>query len=1314
MPTTNSHSLTTPPRRSLAGHILRWVFALILTLVLLAGATLVAIFSLEQSTLQPLVEEVVTRITGREFSIEGNLDFIAGRIVTVRVDRIRLANANWGSSDDMLLFEGVEVSVDLLPLLGGTLAIDNMVISNGSLLSERDEQGRSNWAMGESDDLSSTNNADPGELPLLIARAELSDIDITVKNPGLTRSLDIHLESVVHNAKGGDELSVIVIAAVDDRPVNLQARVGPLKQLLGKGEVDFDINGDFDAFQISANGGLDNLFEPRQSTLHIVFGSADVMQISSMFALPESVSGAVELDVKMVPDGDHHNLDIEGSIGALNLDAHARLQALDSIDGSAIKLIAQGPDLASIAKLAGLNGLPSKPFRIESSVELSGKHFQINETRFDSGDNHLTIKGAMSQFPELVGTNLNLQLHGKNYLEFSELLGLAGKAGLKPAPFKVHGDLEYSARDQQNFSAQLTLGDISGEFDGKLTEYPEFVGSHLKYQLNGANSAEILRFLERPTLIDGAYALQGEVKRTQVGFVIERAMMSFGASELDISGMIGKDPLHHDTELSMHYRGPDLGKIAGIAGYTGFVPGGVAEITAGARVQPDGIHLGSLDAQLGRTTLKGSGLISLQEGANGSQVKVRLAGEDIADVLPPDLLSFVDPQQSFELTGTLATDAGQLVINALQAKLGEVSLEASGTVSMTQPLTDISLALDARGPDLAAIIPEHLVPYSLPAEKFSLSGGVALTEKGLTLGTVKALVGSDRLELSGTIPLDTPSDGLNLAITASGPNLGNVVPRELDQLQFTEQPYEIAGNIQLSHEILSVRQLDFSTPRVHLAGQLSVSLENPRQFGQFDLKGNGDNFAEFSPSVPEYNPVTVPFDLDARGNWDSQKVSIERGILQLDNTSIEVQGEVHFPPSVEATRLVLSARGANLADLGQFRGLILPPDEFRIDASLQVDANALDISELDARIGESDFHGSVQVEFAEKPKIRIVLVSDVIDLAKLLPPEDSSAEVEAPPQPQTSDGRLIPRLPVPADQLNRVNLEARVRLGELRLSHSTLKNIEIDTSLQDGNLTISQLTATAIEGQLNARFQAVADGDRIVTSGVLEGKDIVIGKEEGSEEGASFPKQHIQLEFETAGATVRELAANLNGYAQLTGKTGRMKNSRALDLFGSFFTELLSSVNPFVTREPFTTISCFAAYAEIIDGVAKINPGAVMKTNKLVMFARGQVDLSTEQVNLRFDTTARTGIGISVANFVNPFVGVSGTLASPKLGVDPENAMFEGGFAYATGGLSIVVTSLFKSWFGAKNSCEKLEKEAQEFLHVKRMARQQKSAAEDQ
>ncbi|MDC1287401.1 AsmA family protein [Gammaproteobacteria bacterium] len=1308
----DSHDPGTAPRRSQARRIGRWVSALILTLVLLVGAALIAVFSFEQSTLRPLAEHLVEQITGRALSIEGELDARAGRIVSVRAGGISLANANWGSSEKMLRIGEAEISIDLWQLFDGALAIDNVAISHGELLLEADDQGRSNWAMGSGDAQSQTASEGPGALALLVFGAELSDIDIKVINPAMIRPLDIHLDSVVQSAEQGNELHATVAGTVDDRAFDVRVRISPLTELLAAGEVDFDIDADFAAVTLDASGHLDSLLSPRQATLHISLVSAQTSHIVTLFGLPEVFNGAAELKASMLPSDDHHRLDVSASIGTFNLDAHARLQALDTIDGASIELSAGGPDLAAAAKLAGVNGLPSQPFKIGSQLDLSGKRLQIGETYFNVGDTQLTAKGAMNRFPELEGTDLNLQLVGKNYLEFSELLGLAQVAKLEPKPFEVNAELEYVARDQQKFTARVTLADINGEFGGRLTEYPAFVDSHLDYRIDGLKGALIERLLGRRTQIDGPYTLQGAVRRTRTGFSIERTSLSFGANQLHISGLIGNDPLRKDSDLSARYHGPDLDKIAAIAGYSGFVPAGTSEITLAARAQADGIHLDSLSARIASSRLKASGLISLQADLAGSRVNLALAGEDIGHVLPPDLLSYVDPQQSFELAGTLATSSGRLAIDALKARLGETRLEATGSVSRSQPMTDTSLTVTAHGPDLAAIIPEQMVPYPLPADEFSVSGGVALDKNGLALDDVKAAIGADRLGVSGSIPLDTPLDGLNLVIAASGTNLAGLVPFEIEQIDLNKLAYKIDGNIQLAGGILSLRKLDFSTPRGRVAGDLSISLADPHKFGQFDLEAHGDKLDEFVVALPDYQPAAVPFDLNARGSWDDKKVSVENGVLKLDNATIKVQGVVDLPPNQTETRLLLSAHGDSLADLGEVKGLVLPPEKFHIEASLLGDANKLAIPEFDVGIGESDLRGSIKIEFAEKPDIKIILKSELFDLAKLLPSEDSQAEVEAPPKPLAGDGRVIPQLPVPVDQLNRVNMVTDIILGELRLPGQTLRNIEIDLSLQDGDLIVSQLKSTATEGILTAQFRLTADGDRVVTSGTLEGNEIVFSSEEVVEDvGRSSPQQDLYLTFQTEGATSRELAANLNGFAQLTGGTGRLKNNFLLGLFGSFFEELLSAINPFVTKEPYTNISCFGAYAEIVDGLVSTNPGAVLRTDKLDMFASGQIDLKSEQVKLRFDTSARSGIGVSLADFVNPFVGVGGTLARPRLGVDPKNAMFEGGVAYATGGLSIVGKSLFNRWFGAKDPCVQLANQAEEYLNAKKVNQQREQDA---
>ena len=134
-----------------------------------------------------------------------------------------------------------------------------------------------------------------------------------------------------------------------------------------------------------------------------------------------------------------------------------------------------------------------------------------------------------------------------------------------------------------------------------------------------------------------------------------------------------------------------------------------------------------------------------------------------------------------------------------------------------------------------------------------------MKENDLILDAIDAEIGDDRLAVSGTVPLDTPTDGLNLTIEARGPNLAAVVPKEIDQIEFAELPYDLSGKVSLADGFVSVQQLEYSTPRGHLAGQISVSISNPAQSGRFDLRAKGDYFSEFIPANPQFTPAAVNF-----------------------------------------------------------------------------------------------------------------------------------------------------------------------------------------------------------------------------------------------------------------------------------------------------------------------------------------------------------------------------------------------------------------------------------------------------------------------
>jgi uncharacterized protein YhdP len=116
-------------------------------------------------------------------------------------------------------------------------------------------------------------------------------------------------------------------------------------------------------------------------------------------------------------------------------------------------------------------------------------------------------------------------------------------------------------------------------------------------------------------------------------------------------------------------------------------------------------------------------------------------------------------------------------------------------------------------------------------------------------------------------------------------------------------------------------------------------------------------------------------------------------------------------------------------------------------------------------------------------------------------------------------------------------------------------------------------------------------------------------------------------------------------------------------------------------------MDCMVISATLDDGMLKLNPGIVMRTDRVNMNVYGTANLATERLDLSLATQARRGIGISAASIVNPYFKVRGTFASPQLQLDPTGAAVAAGAATATAGVSILARGFWQRLMGERNPC---------------------------
>ena len=97
------------------------------------------------------IERKVTRDTGRDFRIEGDLDVDLGSTATISAGGLHLANAGWAREKQMARVGELEFDLRLWPLLRGEVQIPRIVLDTPVLHLQRDGKGVGNWVFDRRD-----------------------------------------------------------------------------------------------------------------------------------------------------------------------------------------------------------------------------------------------------------------------------------------------------------------------------------------------------------------------------------------------------------------------------------------------------------------------------------------------------------------------------------------------------------------------------------------------------------------------------------------------------------------------------------------------------------------------------------------------------------------------------------------------------------------------------------------------------------------------------------------------------------------------------------------------------------------------------------------------------------------------------------------------------------------------------------------------------------------------------------------------------------------------------------------------------------
>ena len=289
--------------------------------------------------------------------------------------------------------------------------------------------------------------------------------------------------------------------------------------------------------------------------------------------------------------------------------------------------------------------------------------------------------------------------------------------------------------------------------------------------------------------------------------------------------------------------------------------------------------------------------------------------------------------------------------------------------------------------------------------------------------------------------------------------------------------------------------------------------------------------------------------------------------------------------------------------------------------------------------------------------------------------EDHSASASDGPGTRAA-GHVIPDTPLSFPMVKGAAIVADVRVGSLTLRRDlSRREVSAKVRLDSGGLRIDPFVLTGSRGgSIGATLEVnpvsghrYRIASRIQIRGMDGGALFALL---GSQQVIEGARTDASINLSGQGATVRALAGMLNGDVRIV--VGPARFAPVAINFGDAFVRVFETINPFRKTDKEIRLECAVLRSTIHDGVAVIDRGLGVETDKLDVIATGAVNLREETLDLAFHPRLQEGLGISIQATLADMVRVQGTLANPTIGIDPAGSArttLNIGAAILTGGL---------------------------------------------
>jgi uncharacterized protein involved in outer membrane biogenesis len=434
--------------------------------------------------------------------------------------------------------------------------------------------------------------------------------------------------------------------------------------------------------------------------------------------------------------------------------------------------------------------------------------------------------------------------------------------------------------------------------------------------------------------------------------------------------------------------------------------------------------------------------------------------------------------------------------------------------------------------------------------------------------------------------------------------------------------------------------------KLHFTGTVSSTEE---------ARGKGASFALIGDGTLNQNKFLANVQGGPLLNVDESRPYNFNADVHAGETHAVVNGAITHPFHLDRFTATINVSGPDLSYLYFMTGLVLPKTPtYHMTLVVQRDGSFYRLNDINAMLGSTDLAGNLTVDASSKvPVLAGKVASRSLNFADLGPMVGGGKA-----QPVTSK-YLLPDTALHTERLKQTNAEVDYSAASIKSRDFPLTSLDTHISVKDAVLNLKPLSFGFTQGKLSGSLKIDARKEVPVTSLDARLTDL---KAENFIKGTDKPIQgtlEARAVLTGRGNSVHKVVSTSDGTFTAVVPKGGMRHSLAEWLGIDVLKALSLNISDDNSN---IQLRCAVAGFGVRNGMMT-SQSFVLDTEPVRVDGTGHINLADETLDLRLQGAPKH---FQIMRLRAP-ITVKGSLAHPAIGVEPGQAIAQGGLALALG-----------------------------------------------